>query len=67
MPSGLFAGSGVRGIAFYECGDVFGDGHVVSVCEFDDAVFEGWGDFEGEGGCFACCFFGWSSVACHLR
>jgi hypothetical protein len=35
----LRAGSGVRGIAFDEGCDVFGDCHVVSVGEFYDLVF----------------------------
>lgn len=49
---GCLAGLGSRGIFVDQCGDVFGDGHVVAVCEFYDFVFEfGW-DFEGEGGWF---------------
>jgi hypothetical protein len=62
---GFLAGSGFLGIALYECGDVFGDGHVVSVCELDDEVFEFGLEFECEGGWFGG-GLGWASVAFHL-
>ena len=61
--SGCGARFGLCGISLYEGCEVFGDGHVVCVCLGDELLFEGGGDFDGEGGAFSYGGFGWASLS----